>query len=77
MKIRIHNRKEHNNLSIKHLYEITVAKLDKNAHLEHAVIKKKKKEKNTTRFCRTNVMSPPEEHQARHHWKDNILGKSL
>lgn len=41
MKIRIHNCKEHNNLSIKHLYEITVAKFDKNAHLEHAVIKKK------------------------------------
>lgn len=45
MKIRIHNRKEHNNLSIKHLYEITVAKFDKNAHLEHAVIKKKKQKK--------------------------------
>lgn len=80
MKIRIHNRKEHNNLSIKHLYEITVAKFDKNAHLEHAVIKKQNKQtkqKNTTRFCRTNAMSPPGEHQARHHWKDNILGKSL
>lgn len=47
-------------------------------HLEHAVIKtnKKKKQKkngNTTRVCRTNAMSPPGEHQARHHWKDNIL----
>lgn len=49
-------------------------------HLEHALIKtdeqtktKQKKNGNTTRVCRTNAMSPPEEHQARHHWKDNIL----
>lgn len=53
--------KEHNNLSIKHLYEITICKVWQKCTLRTCgyLKKKKKTEKNTTRFCRTNVMSPP------------------
>lgn len=56
-----------------HKKQLTNKNLNQNKQTQKPKTNKQKPNETTTRFCRTKVMSLPGEHQARHHWKDNIL----